>query len=37
MKQIVSFAKNFEKLHPNLKNLKTIYSEEFKMIKSITL
>ena len=36
MKQIAFFAKNFEKLHPNLKNLKTLYSEDFKIIKSIS-
>ena len=35
-KQIVAFAKNFEKLHPNLKNLKTFYSEDFKVIKTMT-
>lgn len=34
-KQTLSYAKNFDKLHPNLKNLKTLYSEEFKLLKQI--
>lgn len=29
---MLSFAKNFEKLYPNLRNLKTLYNEEFKSL-----
>lgn len=29
-KEMLSYAKDFEKIHPNFKNLKSIYSDEFK-------
>lgn len=33
---MLTFAKNFDKLHPNFKNLRAIYNEEFKSLKPTT-
>jgi hypothetical protein len=35
-KEMLTFAKNFDKLHPNFKNLRAIYNEEFKSLKPTT-
>lgn len=35
-KEMLTFAKNFDKLYPNFKNLRSIYSEEFKSLKPTT-
>ena len=32
-KEMLAYAKDFEKIHPNFKNLKAIYSDEFKSFK----
>ena len=32
-KEMLTFAKNFDKLCPNYKNLRLIYNEEFKTLK----
>lgn len=32
-KLVLDFAKKFERVHPNLKNLRTLYNEEFKNLK----
>lgn len=36
-KEMLAFAKNFDKLCPNFKNLRQIYNEEFKCLKPTTL
>jgi hypothetical protein len=35
-KEMLAFAKNFDKLHPSFKNLRSIYNEEFKCLKPTT-
>lgn len=35
-KELLTFAKSFDKLHPNFKNLRAIYTEEFKSLKPTT-
>lgn len=35
-KEMLTFAKNFDKLYPNFKNLRSIYNEEFKSLKPTT-
>ena len=35
-KEMLAFAKNFDKLYPNFKNLRAIYNEEFKSLKPTT-
>jgi len=36
-KEMLSFAKNFDKLYPNFKNLRAVYNEEFKSLKPTTI
>lgn len=35
-KETLSFAKNFDKLYPNFKNLRAVYNDEFKSLKPTT-
>lgn len=35
-KELLSFAKGFDKLYPNFKNLRSIYNEEFKNLKPMS-
>ncbi len=32
-KEMLSYAKDFEKIHPSFKNLRSIYADEFKSFK----
>ena len=32
-KEMLAYAKDFDRIHPNFKNLRSIYSEEFKSFK----
>lgn len=36
-KELLTFAKNFDKLYPNFKNLRSVYNEEFKSLKPATI